>query len=162
MQVMQNLSPDSFTLVSVISALAELSMPRQAKWIHRLDEKHVSTWNAMIDGYGTHSLWEEIHNNLAFAKKATKKVFELFPDDGGYHVLLANIYATDAKWDKAASVRNSMDRTGIRKTPGCSLVDLRNEIHLYSERCSGNCSIPSEELAIAFALLNTAPGTTAL
>ncbi|GAA0153823.1 hypothetical protein LIER_37742 [Lithospermum erythrorhizon] len=59
MQVMQNLSPDSFTLVRVISALAELSMPRQAKWIHRLDEKHVSTWNAMIDGYGTHSLWEE-------------------------------------------------------------------------------------------------------
>ncbi|KAK6933374.1 Pentatricopeptide repeat [Dillenia turbinata] len=82
----QNIKPDSFSLVSVVPALAELSVVRQAKWIHGLvirnyfddnvyvmtalvdmyakcgavhtarklfemmNERHVTTWNAMIDG----------------------------------------------------------------------------------------------------------------
>ncbi|MFQ6665739.1 hypothetical protein Gotur_032360, partial [Gossypium turneri] len=88
----RNMRPDTFTMVSVIPALAELSVTRQAKWIHgfcirscldddifvmtalvdmyakcgaihtarklfdRMNERHVTTWNAMIDGYGTHGL----------------------------------------------------------------------------------------------------------
>lgn len=328
----KNLRPDSFTLVSVIPALADLSVLRQAKWIHGLviracfdkdifvmtalvdmyakcgaihtarkifdmmRDRHVTTWNAMIDGYGTHGhgkdaidlfykmqkgvvkpndvtflcvfsacshsglveeglhlftimkrdyglepsmdhygamvdllgragqvnqAWEfiqkmpvepgisvygamlgacRIHKNSELGEKAANKLFELNPTDGGYHVLLANIYATISKWDKVAKVRTMMEKKGIQKTPGCSLVDLRNEIHCFY---SGSTSHPqskqiyafletlgdeiravgyvpdlnsihdveddvkeqllnshSEKLAIAFGLLNTAPGTT--
>lgn len=328
----QNIKPDSFTMVSVIPAIAELSVTRQAKWIHGLvirkcfdknvfvmtalvdmyakcgavhtarklfdmmDERHVTTWNAMIDGYGTNGLgksavdlfnemkkgtikpnditflcvisacshsglvedglqyfasmkedyglepamdhygamvdllgragrlneaWDfiqnmpmepgitvfgamlgacRIHKNIELGEKAADKIFELNPVDGGYHVLLANIYQTASLWDKVAKVRTMMEKRGLQKTPGCSLVDLKNEVHTFY---SGSTSHPqskriysfldtlgdeikaagyvpdtnsihdveadvkeqllnshSEKLAIAFGLLNTAPGAT--
>ncbi|KAM3285259.1 pentatricopeptide repeat-containing protein, chloroplastic [Capsicum chacoense] len=271
---LQNIKPDSFTMVSVSTALAELSVLRQAKWIHgfsvrtcldrnvfvatalvdmyakcgavhtarklfdMMDDRHVTTWNAMIDGYGTHGfgkeaveLFEEmrkghvkpnditflcvisacshsgfvekgrnyfalmqeeyslepsmdhygamvdligragrlseawnfidnmpispglnvygamlgackIHKNVDLGEKAADKLFDLDPDDGGYHVLLANMYATASMWKKVAKVRTMMERKGIQKTPGCSLVDLRNEVHTFY---SGSTSHPQSE-----------------
>lgn len=271
---LQNMKPDSFTLVSVIPALAELSVLRQAKWIHGLvvrssfdrnvfvmtalvdmyakcgaihtarrlfdmmDQRHVTTWNAMIDGYGTHGLgksavdlfdtmrhgdikpneitflcvisacshsgyvkegqqyfnimkedyglepsmdhygamvdllgrsgklneaWEfiqnmpiepgmnvfgamlgacKIHKNVDLGEKAADRLFELNPEEGGYHVLLANIYAIASMWDKVAKVRTMMEKQGIQKTPGVSLVDLRNEVHTFH---SGSVTHPQSK-----------------
>lgn len=275
----QNIKPDSFTLVSVIPALAELSVTRQAKWMHGLvirncldknvfvmtalvdmyakcgairtarklfdtmEERHVTTWNAMIDGYGTHGLgkdavelfndmqqgtikpnditflcvisacshsglveeglrffssmkedygldpamdhygamvdllgragqlnkaWDfiqdmpvepgitvfgamlgacKIHKNVELGEKAAKKLFELNPDEGGYHVLLSNIYATASMWDKMAKVRTVMEKTGLQKTPGCSLVELKNEVHSFY---SGSTIHPQSKRIYAF------------
>ncbi|KAK7322552.1 hypothetical protein VNO77_25937 [Canavalia gladiata] len=275
----QDIKPDSFTLVSVITALADLSVTRQAKWIHGLairtlmdknvfvatalvdmyakcgaiqtarklfdmmEERHVITWNAMIDGYGTHGLGKEaldlfiemqkgdvkpnditflsvisacghsglveeglsyfesmkeiyglepamdhygaivdllgragrlddawnfiqkmpvkpgitvlgamlgackIHKNVELGEKAADKLFELNPDDGGYHVLLANIYASASMWDKFAKVRIIMEKNGIQKTPGCSLVELRNEVHRFY---SGSTNHPQSKRIYAF------------
>ncbi|KAK4592368.1 hypothetical protein RGQ29_016776 [Quercus rubra] len=275
----QNIKPDSFTLVSVIPALAELSVTRQAKWMHGLvirncldknvfvmtalvdmyakcgairtarkifdtmEERHVTTWNAMIDGYGTHGLgkdavelfndmqkgtikpnditflciisacshsglvqeglcffssmkedyglepamdhygamvdllgragqlnkaWDfiqdmpvepgitvfgamlgacKIHKNVELGEKAAKKLFELNPDEGGYHVLLSNIYATASMWDKMAKVRTMMEKTGLQKTPGCSLVELKNEVHSFY---SGSTIHPQSKRIYAF------------
>ncbi|KAG5622719.1 hypothetical protein H5410_007937 [Solanum commersonii] len=276
---LMNIKPDSFTMVSVVTALAELSVLRQAKWIHgfavrtclnrnvfvatalvdmyakcgavhtarklfdMMDDRHVTTWNAMIDGYGTHGfgkeaveLFEEmrkghvepnditflcvisacshsgfvekghnyftimreeynlepsmdhygamvdligragrlseawnfidnmpirpglnvygamlgackIHKNVDLGEKAADKLFELDPDDGGYHVLLANMYATASIWHKVANVRTMMERKGIQKTPGWSLVDLRNEVHTFY---SGSTSHPQSEKIYAY------------
>lgn len=275
----QNVKRDSFTLVSVVTAVAELSLLRQAKWIHGLvirtclhhdvfvmtalvdmyakcgaihtarklfdemGERHVTTWNAMIDGYGTHGFGKEavqlfddmcrgdtspndvtflciisacshsglvkegrhyftimkeryglepamdhygalvdllgragqleeawdfiqtmpvepginvygamlgackIHKNVDLGEKAADRVFELEPDDGGYHVLLANIYAIASMWQKVAKVRTLMQRKGIQKTPGCSSVDLRNEVHTFY---SGSTSHPQSEKIYAY------------
>ena len=275
----QNIKPDSFTLVSVIPALAELSVTRQAKWMHGLvirncldknvfvmtalvdmyakcgairtarnlfdtmEERHVTTWNAMIDGYGTHGLgkdavelfndmqkgtikpnditflcvisacshsglvqeglrffssmkedyglepamdhygamvdllgragqlnkaWDfiqdmpvepgitvfgamlgacKIHKNVELGEKAAKRLFELNPDEGGYHVLLSNIYATASMWDKMAKVRTMMEKTGLQKTPGCSLVELKNEVHSFY---SGSTIHPQSKRIYAF------------
>nr|XP_043607330.1 pentatricopeptide repeat-containing protein At1g11290, chloroplastic [Erigeron canadensis] len=260
---LQNIKPDSFTMVSIITAVTELSVIRQAKWIHGvviracldknvfvktalvdmyakcgaistarklfdlMNERHVTTWNAMIDGYGTHGYgmeaiklfkkmengaikpnnitflctisacshsgfveegrrffsimkedyaieptmdhygamvdllgrsgklneaWEfiqnmpvepqinvfgamlgacKIHKNVELGEMAAKRLFELNPNDGGYYVLLANIYATASMWDKVAEIRSEMEKRGIRKTPGYSSVDLENEVHTF-------------------------------
>ncbi|XP_057536708.1 pentatricopeptide repeat-containing protein At1g11290, chloroplastic [Amaranthus tricolor] len=254
---------DSFTLVSVIPALAELSILRQAKWIHGLairtcldkhvyvktalidmyakcgaiktarrlfddmEERHTTTWNIMIDAYGTHGLGEaaleiffemqkgsilpnevtflclisacshsglvedgkyffdlmkeeynlepamdhygamvdllgraglldeawdfienmpiepgisvygamlgacKIHKNIELGELAANRLFDMDPDDGGYHVLLANLYSAASMWDKVLEVRSMMEKKGLRKTPGCSLVELRNEFHTF-------------------------------
>lgn len=275
----QNIKPDSFTMVSVIPALAELSVIRHAKWIHALvirscfeknvfvmtalidmyakcgavgtarklfdmmNERHVTTWNVMIDGYGTHGLgkaavelfnkllegptkpnditflcaisacshsglveegihyfssmkkdygiepvmdhygamvdllgragrlneaWDfiqkmpiepgitvfgamlgacKIHKNVELGEKAANRLFELNPDEGGYHVLLANIYAAASMWDKLAEVRTVMEKKGLQKTPGCSLVDLKNEVHSFY---SGSTSHPQSKRIYTF------------
>ncbi|VFQ58932.1 unnamed protein product [Cuscuta campestris] len=277
---LQNTKPDSFTLVSVATALAELSVLRQAKWIHGLairtcmdrnkfvitalvdmyakcgavhtarklfdmmdDDREVITWNAMIDGYGTHGfgkeaieLFEEmpkrstrpnditflciisacshsgfvekgkhyfkvmkeeyglnplmdhygamvdllgraghldeawdfikempvkpavnvfgamlgackIHKNVELGEEVADKLFELEPDDGGYYVLLANIYASASLWNKVAKARILMEKKGIRKNPGCSLVDLRNEVHSFY---SGSTTHPQSKQIYAY------------
>lgn len=275
----QNLIPDSFTMVSVLPALAELSVTRYGKCIHALivrssfdrnvyvmtalidmyakcgaivtarklfemmEERHVTTWNAMIDGYGTHGLgkaavelfndmqkgaikpnditflcvisacshsglvedglqcftsmkkdyniepsvdhygamvdllgraghlteaWDfiqhmpiepgitvfgamlgacKIHKNVELGEKAAYRLFELNPDDGGYHVLLANIYASASMWDKVAEVRRIMEKKQLQKTPGCSLLELRNEVHSFY---SGSTTHPQSESIYAF------------
>lgn len=275
----KNIKPDSFTMVSVIPALAELSVIRHAKWIHALvirscfeknvfvmtalidmyakcgavgtarklfdmmNELHVTTWNVMIDGYGTHGLgkaavelfnkmlegptkpnditflcaisacshsglveegihyfssmkkdygiepvmdhygamvdllgragrlneaWDfiqkmpiepgitvfgamlgacKIHKNVELGEKAANRLFELNPDEGGYHVLLANIYAAASMWDKLAEVRTVMEKKGLQKTPGCSLVELKNEVHSFY---SGSTSHPQSKRIYTF------------
>ncbi|WJX36591.1 hypothetical protein P8452_24450 [Trifolium repens] len=275
----KDIKPDCFTLVAVITALADLSVNRKAKWIHGLaiktfidnnvfvatalvdmyakcgaiqtarkifdmmQERHVITWNAMIDGYGTHGhgkvaldlfddmqneavtpndttflsiisacshsgfveeglhffqsmkedyglepamdhysavvdllgragklddAWNfiqempikpgitvlgamlgacKIHNNVELGEKAADKLFELDPDDGGYHVLLANMYASASMWDKVAKVRTAMEKKGLQKTPGCSLVELRNEVHAFY---SGSTNHPQSKRIYAF------------
>lgn len=275
----QNVKPDTFTMVSVIPALAELSVTRQAKWIHGLvvrscmdknvyvmtalvdmyakcgavdtarklfdmmEDRHVITWNAMIDGYGTHGLgrsavqlfkamqkgtvrpnditflcilsacshsglvdeglryfdsmkqdygieptmdhygsvvdllgragrlkqaWDfiqkmpiepgitvfgamlgacKIHKNVELGEMAANKLFELNPQEGGYHVLLANIYATASMWSEVAEVRKIMEKEGLQKTPGCSLVELRNEVHSFY---SGSTDHPQSKRIYAF------------
>ncbi|KAK1408660.1 hypothetical protein QVD17_40630 [Tagetes erecta] len=259
----QNIEPDSFTMVSIIAAVTEFSTLRQAKWIHGvvtrtcldknvfvktalvdmyakcgaittarklfdlMDEKHITTWNAMIDGYGTHGYgpeaiklfkemedkqikpnnitflciisacshsgfvnegqrffskmkkeydieptmdhygaivdllgrsgrlteaWDfiqnmpieprinvfgamlgacKIHKNVELAEMAASKLFELNPNDGGYYVLLANIYAAASMWDKVSEIRNKMEQRGIKKTPGYSSVELENKVHTF-------------------------------
>ncbi|TXG49218.1 hypothetical protein EZV62_025093 [Acer yangbiense] len=275
----RNLIPDSFTMVSVIPALAELSVTRHAKCIHAvvirgcfdknifvttalidmyakcgaidtarklfdmMNERHVTTWNAMIDAYGTHGVgkaavelfnemqkgvikpnditftciisacshsglvvegircftsmkkdygieptmdhygamvdllgraghlteaWDfiqrmpiepgitvfgamlgacKIHKNVELGEKAANRLFELNPDEGGYHVLLANIYASASMWDKVAKVRTIMEDKGLQKTPGCSLLELRNEVHSFY---SGSTSHPQSKRIYAF------------
>ncbi|CAJ1958727.1 unnamed protein product [Sphenostylis stenocarpa] len=274
-----DIKPDSFTLVSVITALADLSVTRQAKWIHGLairtlmdknvfvctalvdtyakcgaiqtaralfdmmEERHVITWNAMIDGYGTHGhgkealdLFDEmqegsvkpneitflsviaacshsglveeglyyfesmklnyglkpamdhygamvdllgragrlddawkfiqdmpvkpgitvlgamlgackIHKNVELGEKVADELFELDPDEGGYHVLVANMYASASMWEKVARVRTAMEKKGIQKTPGCSLVELRNEVHTFY---SGSTNHPQSKRIYAY------------
>ncbi|KAF3773314.1 Pentatricopeptide repeat-containing protein [Nymphaea thermarum] len=271
----KNLKPDSFTLVSIIPAFANLSVLRTSKWVHghaiRLclhrnvyvvtalidmyaksgsikiarklfdmtDERHVTTWNAMIEGYGTHGFGKEavslfnqmkmtpvkpndvtflcllsacghsglvdegrqffnsmsrdygltphmdhyatmvdllgraglldeawdfiqampmepgisvfgallgackIHKNVELGEKAATRLFELEPEEGGYFVLLANIYATASMWGAAARVRNMMEKKGIQKMPGCTLIQLKNEVHTFY---SGSTSHPQTEL----------------
>ncbi|RZC78836.1 hypothetical protein C5167_003028 [Papaver somniferum] len=270
----ENVKPDSFTMVSVIAGLADLSVLRKAKWIHGLivrshfdknifvmtalvdmyakcggvhtarklfnmmEDRHVMTWNSMIDGYGTHGLGKEavelleemqhsvvkpnnvtflcvlsacshsglvdegckfftsmkqdyglepandhcgamvdllgragrlkeawdfiekmrtkpgisvfgamlgackIHKNVELAEKAAGRLFELDPEEGGYHVLLANIYSDASMWENVANVRKMMSKKGLQKTPGISLIELRNEIHTFY---SGSTSHPQCE-----------------
>ncbi|KAJ0911281.1 putative DYW domain-containing protein [Helianthus annuus] len=88
-----------------------------------------------------------------------RRLLELNPNDGGYYVLLANIYATASMWDKVTEIRSKMDERGIRKTPGYSSVELENE-DVEDDLQEQMVSTHSEKLAIAFGLLNTRPRTT--
>ncbi|XP_021970029.1 pentatricopeptide repeat-containing protein At1g11290, chloroplastic-like [Helianthus annuus] len=73
----------------------------------------------------------KIHKNVELAEMAADRLFELNPNDGGYYVLLANIYATASMWDKVTEIRSKMEERGIRKTPGYSSVELENEVHTF-------------------------------
>ncbi|KAE8695304.1 hypothetical protein F3Y22_tig00110721pilonHSYRG00062 [Hibiscus syriacus] len=51
--------------------------------------------------------------------------------DSGTYVLLSNVYASSGKWKEAAQIREKMKEGGILKEPGCSSIEVNNEIHEF-------------------------------
>ncbi|KAG9139819.1 hypothetical protein Leryth_020227 [Lithospermum erythrorhizon] len=65
-----------------------------------------------------------IHGNMEIGEWAAEKLLEMRPDNPGYYVLIANLYAATGCWSKLATVRTFMRDLGVRKDPGCAWVDI--------------------------------------
>lgn len=138
-----------------------------------------AVWGALLGGC-------KIHKNVKLAELAFKKAVEIEPTNIGYYVLLSNIYLDSGDMEGVRKVRVLMRGMKLRKDPGYSYVDYEGKIHMFlagdrshpqvdeiyrmldkleesiegkSEMVSNGCRVHSERLAIAFALLNTMPGT---
>ncbi|KAM1800822.1 hypothetical protein EV1_031918 [Malus domestica] len=64
-----------------------------------------------------------LHNNVELGETAARNCFKLEPDKSGYYALLANIYASAARWDDERRLRKVMEKKGFAKIPGCSWMD---------------------------------------
>ncbi|XP_016468306.2 pentatricopeptide repeat-containing protein At1g71490 [Nicotiana tabacum] len=81
----------------------------------------------------------KIHRNTEIGEWAAEKLLELRPDNPGYYVLIANMYADAGRWNKLAKVRTVMRDFGVRKAPGCAWVDTGSGFSpfLVSDTSSG-------------------------
>ncbi|KAJ4835396.1 Pentatricopeptide repeat-containing protein [Turnera subulata] len=64
-----------------------------------------------------------VHGNIELGKRANERLLQLRRDQSGDYVLLSNIYASVGEWGGVEKVRKLMDDSGVRKEPGCSLID---------------------------------------
>ncbi|KAB2629324.1 pentatricopeptide repeat-containing protein [Pyrus ussuriensis x Pyrus communis] len=140
------------------------------------------------------------HGELKLGESITKQLIRSEPMQESNYVLLSNIYAKMNHWDKKTKIREAMDKKGMKKIPGSTMIELDHEIYEFvagdkSHRQSKEIYkmveemgrkmkkagyVPttsdvlldideedkedalnrhSEKIAIAFALLNTPPGT---
>ncbi|KAJ7968977.1 Pentatricopeptide repeat-containing protein [Quillaja saponaria] len=65
-----------------------------------------------------------IHGNTELGEWAAGKLLEMKPENSGYYVLIANMYAAAGCWNELAHVRTIMRDLGVRKAPGCAWVDV--------------------------------------
>ncbi|KAJ0048202.1 hypothetical protein Pint_15544 [Pistacia integerrima] len=72
-----------------------------------------------------------VHKNVEVGEQSLKKLVLLEPMHSGDYILLSNIYASVGRWEDAMRVRNEMREKGIKKTPGCSLIELDGEIYEF-------------------------------
>jgi pentatricopeptide repeat protein len=72
-----------------------------------------------------------IHKDVKLGSIAAQQLFELEPDEPSHYVLLSNIYAAAGQWNEASKVRTTMRLNNIRKEPGCSWIELGNQIHSF-------------------------------
>eukprot|EP01018_Ginkgo_biloba_P003474 Gb_25271 [translate_table: standard] len=91
-----------------------------------------------------------IHGNIELGKHVAEHLFELDPENAGYYVLLSNIYAAASRWDDVTKVRIMMKERGLKKTPGCSWIEVNKRVHVF---LVGNRSHPQSEKI--FATLDT-------
>lgn len=63
-----------------------------------------------------------IHGDVDMSERVVWKLLELKPDEGGYYVLLCNIYEAAGRREEAMEIRRTMKDRGAKKTPGCSWV----------------------------------------
>ncbi|KAJ7948045.1 Pentatricopeptide repeat-containing protein [Quillaja saponaria] len=73
-----------------------------------------------------------IHHDSRLAEIAVKNLLELNSEDSASYVLLANIYTNSRKLEGVADVRKVMRDKGIRKSPGCSWIEVDNRVHVFT------------------------------
>ncbi|CAN4089609.1 unnamed protein product [Withania somnifera] len=82
-------------------------------------------------------IWETVlgvckaHGNVELAEKAANILFEIDSKAESTYILLSNIYAAKGRWADVSKVRALMSRQGVKKEPGCSWVEIDNQVHVF-------------------------------
>ncbi|CAM8916124.1 unnamed protein product [Rhodiola kirilowii] len=85
---------------------------------------HAVAWSALLNAC-------RIHKNTGLAELASQKMIELEAYNECGYVQLSNIYADSRDWDQASNVRQTMKVKGVRKLPGCSVIEVDGEAHEF-------------------------------
>ncbi|XWS65141.1 hypothetical protein CRYUN_Cryun05aG0065700 [Craigia yunnanensis] len=83
-----------------------------------------------------------LHRNVEMAGWVSEKLLRLEPLDAGPYVFLSNICATKRRWEEAAELRSLMQRRGVKKHPGQSWIQIKNQVHTF---VVGNRSHPQKD-----------------
>ncbi|PIN04914.1 hypothetical protein CDL12_22550 [Handroanthus impetiginosus] len=126
MEKVYGIKPNERHYTTVVDMLARSGRLSEAeKFIESLpNEPEANTWAALLSGckiYGEERLAERAAEKLSVA--AEKK-------PGGY-VLLSNIYASGGRWIDVMNTRNLMNQKGVKKSGGCSWIEMRNQVHMF-------------------------------
>ncbi|KAK6153078.1 hypothetical protein DH2020_012717 [Rehmannia glutinosa] len=87
-------------------------------------EPEANAWAALLSGCKT-------FGNETLAGRVAEKLSGIVETKPGGYVLLSNIYASEGRWEDVMSTRNLMNQKGIKKSGGCSWIELRNQVHLF-------------------------------
>ncbi|KAL5227229.1 hypothetical protein ABZP36_015494 [Zizania latifolia] len=116
--------PNVVTMACILPAAASLSSLERSREMHAyairrgyLEDNFVA--NALVD------------MNVKLAEKVAEKVFELEPENTGYYVLLANIYAEAEKWEAVRKLKNKVGGRGLCEKTGCSWIEVRGKVHVF-------------------------------
>ncbi|XXG60526.1 hypothetical protein AAC387_Pa04g2413 [Persea americana] len=72
-----------------------------------------------------------VHRDTKLSEQVTQRLLELEPHDGGNYVFLSNVYASVNRWNDVEICRRMMTEKGVRKTPGCSSIEVNNVVHEF-------------------------------
>ncbi|XP_009800680.1 pentatricopeptide repeat-containing protein At2g39620-like [Nicotiana tabacum] len=78
-------------------------------------------WGALLDA-------SRMHSNIELAEVALKHLVKLEQGNPAHYVVLSSLYSQSGRWNDAGHTRVKMNETGLRKTPGCSWVEVKRGI----------------------------------
>lgn len=73
----------------------------------------------------------KLHADMKVAELAAERLITMEPKNAGNYILLSNIYAAAGKWDEVARMRVFLRDRGLKKTPGCSWLDINGKSHEF-------------------------------
>ncbi|XP_024535000.1 pentatricopeptide repeat-containing protein At4g21065-like [Selaginella moellendorffii] len=75
----------------------------------------------------------KVHGDVDRAKRIAEAVCKSQSKGqaSGDHVLLSNLFAAAKKWDDVKDTRKRMERSGVRKQPGRSWIEIDGKIHEF-------------------------------
>lgn len=71
------------------------------------------------------------HGDEMLAEIVANHIFKLDPPNVGYRVLLANLYENFGKESEGCMVRSEIKDMGLKKKPGCSWIELKNNFDVF-------------------------------
>ncbi|KAF8413540.1 hypothetical protein HHK36_001531 [Tetracentron sinense] len=69
-----------------------------------------------------------IYKNVQLAELALDQLIHLEPKNPANYVMLSNIYGDLGRWEDVARLKVVMRETGVRKLPGCSLIEVNDGV----------------------------------
>ncbi|XP_021291110.1 pentatricopeptide repeat-containing protein At1g53600, mitochondrial isoform X2 [Herrania umbratica] len=87
-------------------------------------EPHTGVWGALLGASRTHL-------RVDLAKLAAQQLKKLDPDNATSYVVLSNLYSILGKKKDGDQVRMDKKSKGIKKSPGCSWVIVKDKVHLF-------------------------------
>ncbi|KAK7277752.1 hypothetical protein RJT34_22768 [Clitoria ternatea] len=87
-------------------------------------EPDVMIWGAMLSG-------ARMHGDIETCEISIKKLLEMEPTNSSAYVLLSNVYAKLGRWGEVKKLRDLMEHRGVKKVPGCSLVEIDGVIREF-------------------------------
>ncbi|KAL5547025.1 hypothetical protein UlMin_006712 [Ulmus minor] len=102
-------------------------------------EANPVVWRALLSAC-------RLHGNADLAEVAAQQVIELEPEHCGSYVLMSNIYGVAGRYEDVSEVRYTMRQQNVKKTPGCSWIELKDGVHTFS---TGDRSHPDANLIFA-------------
>lgn len=85
---------------------------------------HSGAWGALLNAC-------RMYKNMDLGELASRKIVELEAKNHGAYVLLSNMYADSKNWDGVSNVRQIMKDKGVRKLPGCSVIEVDGAVHEF-------------------------------
>ncbi|KAL3751559.1 hypothetical protein ACJRO7_012398 [Eucalyptus globulus] len=77
----------------------------------------ISLFGAFLHGCGLYSRHD-------LGEVAIKRMLELHPKEACYYVLMSNLSASDGRWSRVNYFTELMEEKGLKKSPGCSMVEM--------------------------------------
>ncbi|KAJ7205384.1 hypothetical protein O6H91_Y485300 [Diphasiastrum complanatum] len=71
------------------------------------------------------------HGHVEIGRRAFDHVVKLERKNAAPYVLLSNIFAAAGRKDELAKIRNEMKEAGVKKVPGCSWIEVDNQLHAF-------------------------------
>uniref|UniRef100_A0A0E0JES8 DYW domain-containing protein n=1 Tax=Oryza punctata TaxID=4537 RepID=A0A0E0JES8_ORYPU len=72
-----------------------------------------------------------VHGNSEIGELAAERLLELDPDNSTAYILLSNMYAKSNRWKDVRRIRQIIMEKGIKKEPGCSMIEMNGIIHEF-------------------------------
>ncbi|CAL9031786.1 unnamed protein product [Prunus brigantina] len=119
-----NITPRMEHYICMVDLLGRAGLLAEAHvFIQKMPfEADVRVWSALLAAC-------RVHNNIELGEEVSKKIQGKGLEGTGNLVLLSNIYSAVGRWDDAAHVRIKQKGQGLKKSPGCSWVEINGIIH---------------------------------
>ena len=82
-------------------------------------------WGALLNASW---FWKD----MEVGERAAEKLCSLDPNPTAALVILSNMYAVLGRWGQKTKLRKRLQSLKLRKDPGCSWIELNNNIHPFS------------------------------
>ncbi|KDP29535.1 hypothetical protein JCGZ_19248 [Jatropha curcas] len=70
--------------------------------------------------------------DIELAAQVASHLLELEPEEHCTYVILSNMYGDLRRWDKKAHITRLMRERKVRKVPGWSWIEVKNEVHAFN------------------------------
>nr|GEV70530.1 pentatricopeptide repeat-containing protein At4g19191, mitochondrial [Tanacetum cinerariifolium] len=85
----------------------------------------VGIWSSLLSAC-------KIHHNVEIGEFAAYNLFEMDPRAAAPYVEMANIYASEGRWDGVMDVRRLMKRNQVVKYPGQSVIQINGKSYKFT------------------------------